>query len=123
MKFSEDIANASYRISGYGVDWVQVNQQRLTSSFLIGSDTLITNWQPQSLADLEAQHLTALFDIGAEVVLIGTGKHQQLPSPAVWQALVSNGVGFEIMTTAAVCRTYNVLLSEARRVAAAIFLN
>lgn len=123
MKFSEEINSTAYRISGYGADWVQVNQQRLTNSFLISSDTLITAWQPQSLASLETQHLTALFDIGAEVILIGTGKQQQLPNPAVWQALVSNGVGFEIMTTAAVCRTYNVLLSEARRVAAAIFLH
>ncbi|MFN3785258.1 MAG: Mth938-like domain-containing protein [Thiothrix sp.] len=123
MKFSEEFNSTAYRISGYGVYWVQVNQQRLTSSFLISSDTLITTWPPQSFATLETQHLDALFNIGAEVILIGTGKRQQLPSPAVWQALVNNGAGFEIMTTDAVCRTYNVLLAEARRVAAAIFLN
>lgn len=123
MKFSEDMGGATYRITGYGEAWVAVNYERLTDSFLIGSQTLISDWQPQTLAELRPEHLDALFAIGAEVILIGTGKNQQFPSADVWRALVQHGVGFEVMTTAAACRTYNVLLSEARRVAAAFFVD
>ncbi|MDQ5769837.1 Mth938-like domain-containing protein [Thiothrix subterranea] len=122
MKFSEELNSAHYRITGYGDTWVAVNQNPLSNSFLIGSQTLITDWQPQSIQALQPAHLEPLFAIGAEVILIGTGKNQQFPSPDLWKVLVQNGVGFEVMTTAAACRTYNVLLSEARRVAAAFFL-
>lgn len=122
MKFTEELNTAHYRITGYGDSWVAVNQRTLNRSFLLGSQTLITDWQPDSLQALQAWHLEPLFAIGAEVILIGTGKNQALPSPDIWKALVQQGVGFEVMTTAAACRTYNVLLTEARRVAAAFFL-
>lgn len=122
MKFSEELNSAHYHITGYGDTWVAVNQNTLSSSFLIGSQTLISDWQPQAIQDLQPAHLEPLFAMGAEVILIGTGQTQRFPSPAIWKALVQHGVGFEIMTTAAACRTYNVLLSEARRVVAAFFL-
>jgi uncharacterized protein len=123
MKFSEDMGSTNYRITGYSDEWVAVNQEKLAHSFLIGPQTLISNWQPQSIEALQPSHLEALFAIGAEVILIGTGTNQHFPKPETWKALVQHGVGFEVMTTAAACRTYNVLLSEARRVAAAFFLN
>ncbi|MEO8224426.1 MAG: MTH938/NDUFAF3 family protein, partial [Gammaproteobacteria bacterium] len=36
--------------------------------------------------------------------------------------IMSRGVGFEVMATAAACRTYNVLAAEDRRVVAALLL-
>ena len=122
MKFSEDRGNASYRITGYGENWVKVNQETLTGSFLLGPQTLDTAWRPTHISELEPDDLTPLFAIGAEVIIIGTGEKQVFPSAATWKTLVQNGTGFEIMSTDAACRTYNVLLSEARRVAAAFFL-
>jgi uncharacterized protein len=41
---------------------------------------------------------------------------------ALVTAVLRTGVGLEIMNTAAACRTYNVLVSEYRRVAAALFI-
>lgn len=122
MKFSEDIGNALYRITGYGEGWVKVNQEMLQHSFLLGSQTLYRNWEPQSMRELEDHHLEPLFGLGAEVIIIGSGPTQNMPSPAVWRALAQNGVGFEIMSNDAACRTYNILLSETRRVAAAFLL-
>lgn len=122
MKFSEDIGNALYRITGYGEGWVKVNQEMLQHSFLLGPQTLNRDWEPKSLQELEPRHLDPLFELGAEVIIIGSDPAQNMPSPAVWRALVQNGVGFEIMGNDAACRTYNILLSETRRVAAAFLL-
>lgn len=122
MKFSEDAAERHYRLSSYGEGWIQVNEQRIARSFVITADTLIvTDWKPQSYAELKPEHLTAVFELKTELILIGTGKHQQLPTPEIHQALAQNQVGFELMTTDAACRTYNVLLSEARTVVAVLF--
>ena len=122
MKFSEQIDNARYRITGYGQGWVRVNENRIEQSFIMAPQTLILNWPVLSLKDLQPDCLEQVLAIPAEVIIIGSGQRQQLPSPAIWKKLVQHGVGFEIMTTDAACRTYNVLLSEARPVVGAFFL-
>lgn len=122
MKFTEDKGDARYRITGYGDHWIAVNEERITQSFILTPQGLLTAWPPQCLQELTPDHLQPLFATPAEVILIGSGTHQQLPSPHVWQALVQHGCGFEIMTTPAACRTYTVLTAENRPVTAAFFL-
>lgn len=55
-----------------------------------------------------------------DVLLLGTGLRQVFPSPEVRSDLAAAGLGLEPMDTGAACRTYNVLLAEHRRVAAAL---
>ena len=58
-----------------------------------------------------------------DVLLVGTGA-SMLPPPegfaAERAALEAAGAGVELMSTPSACRTYNVLLAEGRRVAAAL---
>jgi uncharacterized protein len=55
-----------------------------------------------------------------DVLLVGTGPEiAPLPRP-VRAALEAAGIGVETMSTPSACRTYNVLLTENRRVAAAL---
>lgn len=122
MKFSEDLNTAQYRITGYDKDWVRVNDIQLQNSFLLGPDTLIEEWPPQTIRDLTSKNLRALLAIEAEVFILGSGLTQQYPPKEALQSLIQHGIGFEVMTTAAACRTYNILLSESRRVAAAFLL-
>lgn len=123
MKFSEDKGDAHYRITGYGDGWVDVNQDQIRSSFIIMPDQLLTDWQPQRIHELTVADLQPLFAMNAQIILLGTGMTQTFPQPEVWFALVQNGIGFEIMSTDAACRTYNLLSAEDRRVAAAFFIN
>lgn len=55
-----------------------------------------------------------------EILLIGTGHSFELLSPELRIGLRGLGVSAEAMTTPAACRTYNVLLTEGRAVAAAL---
>lgn len=58
-----------------------------------------------------------------DVLLVGTGASMgSLPEgfAAARRALEARGAGVEIMATPSACRTYNVLLGEGRRVAAAL---
>ena len=55
-----------------------------------------------------------------EVVLIGTGKKQLFLPPKLMVMFYQEGIGFEVMTTDAACRTFNVLVSEGRNVVAAL---
>ncbi|MDP2740289.1 MAG: Mth938-like domain-containing protein [Pseudorhodobacter sp.] len=57
-----------------------------------------------------------------DVLLIGMGDEiAALPGP-FRAALEAAGIGVEVMATPAACRTYNVLLAEGRRIAAALLL-
>jgi uncharacterized protein len=53
------------------------------------------------------------------VIFVGTGAEMAHLPPALRSALEGAGIGVEPMNTPAACRTYNVLLSEGRRVALA----
>jgi uncharacterized protein len=58
-----------------------------------------------------------------DVLLVGTGAEMRPPGgdfAAARASLERAGPGVEIMTTPSACRTYNVLLGEGRRVAAAL---
>ena len=55
-----------------------------------------------------------------QFLLVGTGRKQIFPDPAVRAAFLTRRIGLEVMDTGAACRTYNVLLAEQRPVMAAL---
>ena len=57
---------------------------------------------------------------GVELLLLGLGRHMVPVAAALRAALKASGIAVEAMDTGAACRTYNVLLAEDRRVAAAL---
>ena len=63
--------------------------------------------------------LAAAGDI--DVLFVGTGREIAHVPAAFRQALEAAGPGVEAMASPAACRTYNVLLSEGRRVGLALF--
>lgn len=82
----------------------------------------IYGWDAAGINDVTAESLGLVFAEAAvlEVLLLGTGTTQIFPGPSVMARLQEAGFGFEIMDTGAAARTYNVLLAEKRRVAAAL---
>ena len=59
-------------------------------------------------------------DPPVEILLVGCGKRLVPLAPALKAALRERGIGADPMDTGAACRTYNVLMAEGRRVAAAL---
>jgi uncharacterized protein len=55
-----------------------------------------------------------------ELLLLGLGRRMVPISAALRQGLKIHGIAIEPMDTGAACRTYNILLAEERRVAAAL---
>ncbi|OIQ89981.1 hypothetical protein GALL_281190 [mine drainage metagenome] len=73
-----------------------------------------------ALAELAPDHLAPVFaaEPKVELLLLGTGAQMRLPSPTLRRLCRDHAVVLEPMDSGAACRTYNVLLSEDRRVAA-----
>jgi uncharacterized protein len=57
---------------------------------------------------------------GVQILLVGLGRRISAVPVTLRAALRSAGIVLEVMDTGAACRTYNVLVAEERRVAAAL---
>jgi uncharacterized protein len=109
-------------IRGYSDSEVRIGGHSVRSSCIVTADTLITQWEPQSFAELEASHLEPLLALNPELVVLGSGPIQRFAPGAIRALLLQRGVGLEVMQLGAACRTFNVLVQEERRVAAGLFL-
>jgi uncharacterized protein len=108
--------------SGYGDGYVQINQQRYIGSLVVLPNQIIENWLNGGIEKLSAQDFEVLLNRELEIVLIGTGKNLHFPNPAIFTSLIKAQIGYEVMDTHAACRTYNILLGEGRKVAAALLI-
>jgi len=122
MKVSLDKGTATYRIRGYGPGLVTVNETDYTENLVVLPDTLIADWHGHTVAELTEQHFEAIMEHSPEIILLGTGRSQIFPPVRLMAALGRRGIGLETMDTAAACRTFNVLMSEDRHVAAALMM-
>jgi uncharacterized protein len=108
--------------TAHGDDYVSVNDERFTSSIVVSSDQVRSDWIVSDFTGLNEGHFAYLAALKPDVLLLGTGSTQQFPHPRLYRALTDAGIGLECMDTPAACRTYNILVAENRKVVAAILL-
>ena len=124
MKISTTDHRDGYSIQSYAPGQVVINGVAYGHSLVVLPERVFPTWGPGSgsVPDLAVDHFEALAQMDREIVLLGTGRRQHFPSPNLYRCLIEQGVGLEIMDTAAACRTYNILVAESRRVAAALLM-
>jgi uncharacterized protein len=79
-------------------------------------------WAVAGFDDISFESLQPLLDAtpAVEILLFGCGPRMALINPSLRAALRERGIMSDLMDTGAACRTYNVLMAEDRRVAAAV---
>jgi len=122
MKMQLENTAGAHRITSYGPGYVAVNGKRVTCSFILTPEKLILDWGPRIVAELDEAALEAVTSLRPSVILLGTGLEQCFPPPSLLTPVLGQGIGIEVMTTAAACRTYNILVAEGRQVAAGLFI-
>ena len=114
MKLNEIDFGAARPIEGYGPDFFRLGGVAHPAPVLIAPG-LVTGWggydDPAPLLGLAGR---------VDVLFIGTGRQIAHLPPEFRATLENAGLAVEIMSSAAACRTYNVLLSEGRRIAVAL---
>jgi len=118
----QDSDGITYLIHGHTAETIVIGENRYTSSLALGPGRLLENWTESAGNELTPVDIAVLVELEPELILIGTGELQHFPGPAVLRPMIDNRIGYEIMTTAAACRTYNVLVGEGRRVVAGLIL-
>jgi len=119
MKLYQDKHANTNVITGYGDDHVMISKTRHDGNVLVSAGKVVNDWAPQAggdLAGLSAEDLARAAELGAEILIVGTGRRQRFPQPQLLRGLVEARIGFEFMDFAAACRTYNILVAEGRAV-------
>ncbi len=111
-----------HAIRSYSDMEITVNETVYKDSVIISRDTIISEWHVHSIQELTEINLEIILKLDPEVIIVG---HQQsgilIPLP-VMQFLSKKRIGIESMSIGAASRTFNVLLSELRRVVGLIIL-
>ena len=119
MKFHLQTPAANI-VTGTGPGWVRVGADEYRRNVVLLPDRIVEDWAPAGLDALTADDFAVLLAHKPEIVLLGTGATQRFLHPRVLAPLIDARVGVETMDTRAACRTFNILVAEGRRVAAAL---
>lgn len=108
-------------IDGYGAGGFRIGGETHRGSVLVLAERVLP-WPVRGIAELNIETLAPVMTSAPvpAILLIGCGRSAALIPAALRQALREAGAVIDAMDTGAACRTYNVLLAEERRVAAAL---
>lgn len=114
MRLNEVTFTDAKPIDGYGPGFFRIGGERAEGAVLVSHNGL-TAWGGYEDTD-SILALTGEID----VLFVGTGAEIAHAPAAFRSAVEAVGIGVEVMASAPACRTYNILLSEGRRIAAAL---
>ena len=107
-------------IKSYNHQGFRIGERLFTGAIALTWEGLLDSWQAPAPELLTPADLDPLVSVKPDLILLGGGGLSPV-APAVIAALQKMDLGCEIMSTAAACRTWNLLLSEGRQVAAALW--
>ena len=119
MKLHASLPSGVHVVTAYGEDYVVVNGLRHHESIVVLPERVVT-WGGHVFDALTHDDFRFLGTLEAEIVLLGTGARQRFPHPRLTAPLSQARIGLEVMDLQAACRTYNILVAEGRKVAAAL---
>jgi uncharacterized protein len=109
-------------ITGHGDSTVAVNNKQVDHALIVMPSQIIDPWPIIDPAALTLADFAHVLVLKPELVVFGSGKAFRFPDARILAAFSQARIGFEVMDTPAACRTYNVLASEGRGVAAALLV-
>ena len=121
LKFTRE-TTGSLIVQQVTTSTITVNGERYSESIALTPEEIVARWEPKPVASLAEADFAGLLERAPEILLLGTGPTNLFPPRELLFALARRGVGLETMDTAAAARTFNVLATEGRQVAAVLYL-
>ncbi|MEM8799228.1 MAG: Mth938-like domain-containing protein [Pseudomonadota bacterium] len=120
MEFQRETAPGQ-QIEGYGEQGFRIAGLRHSGAVFVTPEKAEA-WDVERFEDLTVEAFSSVLKSRSEfdILLIGTGSEFALLPFPLRTALEATGLSVDAMTTGAAARTYNVLMVEGRRVAAAL---
>ncbi len=122
VKLHATVVPQSNTFNAYGDDYVEVNAIRHERAIVVFPERPVIDWPVADFEALTADSFRFVADLAPELVVFGSGRRLRFPHPRLLAPLIDRGIGVETMDMQAACRTYNILMAEGRRVAAALLI-
>jgi len=122
MKFHLIQSDNKNLITGYDLNWVEVNKVRHQSSLIVTPDQLLLEWSVKTIKDINENSFEAIKSLDIEIILLGTGNTQEHLEPRLLEYFSKKNIAIESMSNQSACRTYNILANEERKVLLALML-
>jgi uncharacterized protein len=119
LKLHEQRATHLNTVTGYGPGYIEINRVRHGGNVIVAAAS-VQNWNVAGFELLRPQDFEPVLGLEPELVLLGTGRRHRFADPRWTAHLARAGIALEAMDTGAACRTYNILMSDGRRVVAAL---
>lgn len=121
MKFTREIPT-TLTIRSVSDREIRIADEVYRDTIALTGDAVMADWPDTEPGSLAESDFACLLDQSPEIIVLGTGSSSVFPPRELVFAMARRGVGFEVMDTAAAARTFNVLASEGRSVAAVLYL-
>jgi uncharacterized protein len=121
MQITRETSNSNL-ILAVEQERIRIGAQWYTGNLIVTADEIVSDWAPVDPACVTLADLAPALALEPELVIIGAGNEPATPDIDLMAELGARAIGLEFMQTAAACRTFNVLVHERRRVAAALIL-
>ena len=109
--------------TAYGDGFVSVNHEKHEKNLIVLPENLLPAWSTANITTLAETDMQLLAGLDVEIILLGTGMRLGFPAPSLMRPFAATRIGLEVMDIQAACRTYNILASEGRKVAAALLFD
>lgn len=121
MDITPAVPEGRMMIDSYGPGRFQIRGEVHAGSRIVLPGAII-DWPVERVADLSLESLIEIrkADPPVDILLLGTGSRMELVPSALRKEIRAAGISMDIMDTGAACRTFNVLMVEGRRAAAAL---
>ncbi len=120
MKLHPQAPGTLRTVTGYGPGWIEINAIRHTGPLIVQPEADVVPWSANSFETLTSADFEGILAYAPDLILLGTGARQRFVHPRLTAPLAARRMGLECMDTAAACRTYNILMTEGRKVLAAL---
>jgi uncharacterized protein len=122
MRFTQSSSTARNLIRSYAPGEIRINDQIFHDALIVAPSSIAPGPALTEAGELTAAHAADIIALAPELVLVGTGRRQVFPPAEFGAQFLRAGIGFEVMDSGAACRTFNVLVTEERRVVALLLV-
>lgn len=112
--------NNSNQFNNYTENSVTINNQLYQNNIMVHNHTIETI-DCKDITQLKSEQIQHLVNNNCDLIIFGTSNQIISPNSEIISFLITQRIGYELMTIAALCRTFNFLSAENRKVSAMIF--
>tara|TARA_B100001059_G_C17767919_1_gene546658 strand:- start:1080 stop:1475 length:396 start_codon:yes stop_codon:yes gene_type:complete len=120
LKFTKELTD-TLTIQNINSNGILINDKLWPNIIALTAQEIVEDWPKVEVSELTDVHFSTLIKYQPEIIIVGTGRENIFAPRELMFSFARRGIGLELMSTPAAARTFNVIASEGRPVAAVLY--